>query len=234
MIFISSGCSFSECITKHIDTWPRHLARELNCDHISTAMSSQGNGLISRKIIYQVSEILKCQPQEDLLVGIMWSGPDRHEIYLENGHTDIKQDNWLENPTNVVTDKKWSILNYHWKSKHSRTYYETFFDEIGQYVYTLEHILRTQWFLKLHNIKYFMTTYTGATLPSFLKSHSETKHLYEQIDFDNFLPVTGEFEWCKDFSNIDFPDPKDYHPGTEQHKAFTKMVILPFLKKNGY
>ena len=53
---ITGGCSFSEC-RSHAGTWPRHLADALpNYEHVSTAMGSQGNGLISRRVIYQVTE----------------------------------------------------------------------------------------------------------------------------------------------------------------------------------
>jgi hypothetical protein len=57
---ITGGCSFSECVSTNIDTWPRHLARALpEYTHISTGLGSQGNGLISRRVIYEVSECLK-------------------------------------------------------------------------------------------------------------------------------------------------------------------------------
>jgi hypothetical protein len=160
----------------------------------------------------------------------MWSGPDRHDFYSEES-IGTTQDGWMENPTSVVRDKLWTILNYQWTSPHSKVYYEMFFDRVGHHIYTLEHILRTQWFLKLHNVRYFMSTYTGITLPDFLRDHDETKHLYEQLDFENFLPIIGEYEWCRDASGLPFPDPNDKHPGTAQHKAFAEKVILPFLEK---
>ena len=42
-------------------------------------MGSQGNGMIARKAIWAVHEQLKTTPPEQLLVGIMWSGPSRSE-----------------------------------------------------------------------------------------------------------------------------------------------------------
>ena len=71
-ILLTGGCSFSECISTHIDTWPRHLEKNLpTYEHISTGMGSQGNGLISRRIIYNLTQLIKKINSENILVGIM-------------------------------------------------------------------------------------------------------------------------------------------------------------------
>lgn len=80
---ITGGCSFSECESPWISTWPKHLANTLSeYQHIGTGLSSQGNGLISRQVIYQVTESLKRTSTNNILVGVMWSGPDRHDFLL--------------------------------------------------------------------------------------------------------------------------------------------------------
>ena len=232
MILVTGGCSFSDYRAR---AWPVQLTEILICDPIYTGMSSQGNGLISRKIIYTLSELLKTTDPSELLVGIMWSGPDRHDFYTtEDPGFDTNIDNWLENPTSVIPDcpNNWVILNHNWKNRFAKDYYSTFYDNIGASVYTYEHILRVQWFLKLHNIKYFMTTYTGEVFAN--SDHVDTKHLHDQIDADHFLPVTGEYEWCRDYSGIAYPDPYDKHPSEEQHKRFTEQVIIPFLQSKRY
>jgi hypothetical protein len=76
-----------------------------------------------------------------------------------------------------------------------------------------------------------MTTYTGEVLPEIVKTHNDTKHLYELVDTSVFLPVLGEYEWCRDYSDLEFPNPEDNHPSREQHRAFADQVILPFLKE---
>lgn len=233
---ISSGCSFSECISKHIDTWPRHLARTLpNYKHISGAMGSQGNGLISRSVIYHVSSALKISAPENILVGIVWSGPGRHDFYYPNLKLENK-DGWMENPTgfNSSSKKNWVIINPWWETELAKIYYSKFFDNIGALVYTLEHVLRVQWFLEKHKIRYFMSTYTNEVFPKIVQSHVDTSYLYDQINFDNFLPVEGIYEWCRDYSNLEFPVQGDNHPSSEQHELFTTKVILPFLSKKGY
>ena len=236
-ILVTGGCSFSECISPWIDTWPKHLSREMpSYNHISTAMGSQGNGLISRKIIYQSSELLKTTDAKDILVGIMWSGPDRHDLYLDytksvNFDSPGYGNEYMENPTTVVSGGgDWAILNHSWTNNYSLAYYGMLHYFIGSCIYTLEHILRTQWFLKQHNIQYFMTTYTSEVFPWHVRTHIDTKHLYDQIDMSKFLPVSGEYEWCRDVSGLDFPVPNDNHPSSAQHKLFTEKVILPFLE----
>jgi len=231
---ITGGCSFSECISPWITTWPKQLSKVMpDYNHISTGMGSQGNGLISRRVIYQVTETLKTHSSNDILVGIMWSGPSRFDFYLKNVPV-IKTDGYMENPTKFVPNStgSWTILNHVWSTKLSQEYYRYFHDMIGQYIYAYEHILRTQWFLKLHNIKYFMSTYTGEVLCR--TNDTDIKHLYDQIDFDHFLPVTGEYEWCRDYSGLEFPIKGDDHPSSEQHQLFTQQIILPFLKEKQY
>ena len=232
---VTGGCSFSECISTHIDTWPKHLARDLlDYKHISKAMGSQGNGLISRGIIYEVTRLLEFTNHKDILVGIMWSSPDRFDFYKKDEICFPNVDEWVENPTGFINEetKNWVILNHHWKNNYAKQYYGNFYDQTGSLIYSLEHILRVQWFLKLHNIKYFMTTYTSEVLQNI--NQPDVKYLYDQIDFDYFLPTVGEYEWCQDYSGLKFPHPGDNHPSSEQHKKFTGQVILPFLQQRKY
>ena len=231
-LLITGGCSFSECVSRHIDTWPRHLAKELSdYTHISTGLGSQGNGLISRKIIYQTQKNLG----NEIVVGVVWSGPDRHDFYL-NPIENLNVSRSMENPTTVIDNSVggWIITNPYWKDSYSKLYYSKFHSSIGQIVYTYEHILRTQWFLEKLNIKYFMGTYTGEVFSANYLSHPEVNHLYNQFDRSTFLPVDGIYEWCRDFSNLEFPVKGDNHPSSDQHKLFTEQVIVPFLKEKNY
>jgi hypothetical protein len=199
-------------------------------------MGSQGNGLISRRIIYYVLEQLKTTNPKDILVGIMWSGPNRHDFYLEEGVSFDIESQWMENPTGFVKDSKpsWVILNHNWNDKNSRNYYNNYHSIIGSLIYTVENILRVQWFLKLHNVPYFMSTYTAQVLPKIAQTHPDIEYLYHQIDKSTFLPVAGEYEWCLTHMPDKFPRPGDHHPGIEQHTAFTEQVIVPFLKERNY
>jgi hypothetical protein len=184
-------------------------------------------------VIYQVTETLKHTTADDILVGIMWSGPDRHDFYQLGNKQFDNQDGWIENPTRFVPNGQgaWTIVSSGWRMPESANYFVNFHDFVGQYIYTLEHILRTQWFLQSKSIRYFMSTYTSAVLPEIAKTHNDTRHLYELIDVNAFLPVSGEYEWCRDHSGLPFPMPTDPHPGVEQHQAFVNQIILPHLKE---
>ena len=245
--FVSGGCSFSECITAPTHTWPAHLKEMLpDYKHISRGMGSAGNGLISRRVIYSVVELLKYHSPDDMLVGIMWSGPSRHDYYSTVipahfvGTTSIntgKKMFGMENPTNVANKNNWVILNHHWTTTlfpYAEQYYKYFYDPIGSRIYTYEHILRTQWFLKLHGIKYFMSTYTGEVFPEYEQENTDVSYLLAQIDREKFLPVIGEYEWCRDYSGLLFPANGGIHPSQAQHKLFVEQVVWPFLKIKNY
>ena len=100
---ITSGCSFSDQVTKF--TWPHQIESLYGANCIHMGLGSQGNSLIARKALYAVQEIINqgVEP-EDILVGIMWSGPDRHDSYFSHLSAqlpdDVKnKDYMLVNPT---------------------------------------------------------------------------------------------------------------------------------------
>jgi hypothetical protein len=231
---ITSGCSFTQ------NTWPNILSSNIGYTLHNEGLGSQGNGLISKRLIYRITELLKTVDPSDLLVGIMWSGFTRHEIFVDPVmHFDKNEDGWMTNPVKFIDDKdsngSWVILNHGWSNDYAKRFYSDFNLPAGV-IQTIEHILRTQWFLTLHGIKYFMTTFTSETLPSDIVLQPEVKWLYDQIDFDNFLPILGEYEWCNNGTQISAQQwpPKWKHPTMEQHQQFVEQVVVPHLKKMGF
>ena len=225
-VLLTGGCSFSDAIRPGTDTWPIHLSNYLKeYKHVHTGMGSQGNGLISRKILYNLLDILESHSPADVLVGIMWSSPERYEHFSNDYQVGVMQ-NFRENPTNFTGGQgAWKHLTPNLEDDLSSMYYKYWQNELLSLVQTYEHILRVQWFLKLHNIKYFMTFAFNV-----FKNHTnpECKYLYNEIDWTRFLPVNSQLHWCKLNSNYEFLDAK--HPSSEQHLEFTQQVILPFLK----
>jgi hypothetical protein len=231
---ITSGCSFSD---PRLNTWSKQLENLLpSYEHVQLGRMSQGNGIISRKLIHKVTELLKTKNSDDLIAGIMWSGTDRYDFYKSDYPKNFKNNlSHIENPTGFVNhNNNWVIFNPHWDTPNCSIYYKLFHDPIYFQILTLEHILRTQWFLEKHKIKYFMTTYTNEVCSDHLITNNEVDYLYNQINFNNFLPVTGEYEWCAEHMPNSFPMINDKHPGHEQHAAFAEKVILPFLKEKQY
>ena len=250
-LLLTGGCSFSECINSHIDTWPRHLYRSLEplgySEHRSSAMGSQGNGLISRGIIYDVTQALKTHRPEDILVGVMWSGSDRHDFRCTDPNllgfvTKQIKNGWMKNPTGFVKDAtpNWVILNKRWDNPEAEAYYRTFHDNIGSSIYSIEHVLRTQWFLQSRGVPYFFSDYIDNNLVAVENlQHDEVKYLYEQIDRSQYLPVTSEYNWVRNNSKLLHLWPTEalkgpWHPKTEHHKEFTDQVIMPWLQLKEY
>ena len=235
-IFVSAGCSFSTCEPRGPVTWPAQIQEILNPkEHISKGMGSQGNGLISRSIIYEVNRLLKQGVKNtDIVVGVMWSGYSRYDYYWDNTSRGSKwepvsYDGWMYNPTNFNPNDNeggWIIGNAGWRS--CKEYYKYYYDHVGGQVATLEHVLRVQWFLEKHNINYFMMKYMDEVFN--LHNKIPCEHLYEQIDWTKFVNEQGCYEWCKEKSDqyID----STMHPTSEGHRAFTKSLIIPFMKSN--
>lgn len=253
-ILITSGCSFSQCVeTIEHYTWPTHLhnlLKPLGYTHISSAMGSQGNGLISRGIIYNVIKALETYNPEDILVGVMWSSSSRMDYRCDHPESlswgNQNTNGWVENPTGFVenADKNWVILNHGWTTEEAVTYYKYFHDFVGCTIYSIEHILRTQYFLKSKNIKYFFTNFTDNNIiPDLLyveQNKHEYQYLYDQIDFNNYLPVSSEHRWVYENSETkeDFIKKHLYngatslwtHPRSYEHKEFVDKIIYPYLK----
>jgi len=229
-ILLTGGCSF----TASDDCWPRHLKDILNVKLLNVGMVSQGNGLISRTVIYNIDKLLNEYKPEEILVGVMWSGIDRYDYYTystENTSNwgNFKPENNVQIPTNIIEGNyNWQIINPHWNSNEVKMYYEYFHTSIFATIMTIEHILRVQWYLEKLNIKYFMSTYMDL-YDSNLINHPEISYLYKQIDFSKFLPVKGCYEWVEE----NFGDREFYinHPTQFAHKQFVNKVIVPFIKE---
>jgi hypothetical protein len=233
---IASGCSF----THQPWSWAYKL-KELNgYELLNVSMPCQGNNIIAQKVLYNVSQQLKIKRKEDILVGVMWSGVDREDFFMYDVNRLENIDGWEENPTNIIEGQKnWVIMNSNWDNPIARLWYENFHTYVGAMIDTLKNVLLTQLFLEKNNIKYFMTTYMNIfdTIKEDILFNPEVEYIYKMINFDNFLPVDGCYEWvknnCKErgFNSVDLNGSIDiHHPNDYGHEMFTKDIIVPFLK----
>jgi hypothetical protein len=258
-ILITSGCSFTETAHEDVNfwsTWPAHLYKSLEnfgyTKFVNGAMGSQGNGLISRSIIYHVSKALETYNSSDILVGVMWSGSNRVDYRCPNKNLlsfgDRNTDGWIENPTGFVdkAEKKWVILNAGWTNLEAQTYYKYFHDYVGSTIYSIEHILRTQYYLKSKNIKYFFSDYVDNNIVDWtnqeiIDNKHEFEYLLQEIDKNSYLPISSEHQWVYENSKTkhEYQQKHNFngrtntwiHPNKEQHKEFVDNVIMPFIKK---
>ena len=234
-LLVTSGCSFTD--SGH--AWPYQLAKK--CDFIidNIALPSQGNGIISRKLINTIEHYPIPYPSDDIIVGVMWSGINRYERIIESGDEYVGPPYLEQNPTwGVYQDKtkgRWRIMSDKWtKSEDCSIYYEIFSNEISSMVQTLEHILRTQWYLEFCNIKYFMSTFMNIFSDEKIMNHPEVKYLYEMVDSSKFLPIEGFYEWNKEHYSVEgFDDIKlNWHPNEFGNVKLTEEIIIPHLIKN--
>lgn len=240
-ILIAAGCSFTQVPG---DNWPVYLRDALGAQAFFDGAGSTGNDIISKRVIYRVNQCLKVQKYkpESLLVGVMWSGVSRKSVYIEHEPVDyykwdpsMPQFWYYSNPCSVGGTYNNYLMHPGWQDELSQTFYKYYYDDVGLYVNTIENILRIQWFLKLHNIKYFFTTYNYDSLDGddYLKynDHPDVKYLRDQIDDSNILPIKNMYAWGKE-QGLQFD--VSHHPTPEMSKIFVDTVICPHLKNKGY
>lgn len=233
---LASGCSF----TFEKWNWPTFVAESLDYDLLNVGMASTGNGLIGKKVIYNVENLLKTHDPENILVGVMWSGIDRNDFFVEDPKAVKPFCGWITNPNAVVKGhNNWEITNIHWNTEKSLLWYKYFHTDVGSIIQTLQNILSVQWYLERKKVKYFMSTFMdifSRVRVHDLLNHPDVKYLYEMVDFTKFLPVAGCYEWVRDNyfeQGFNYPGNdlnKILHPTEFGHKKFTHQIIVPFVQ----
>lgn len=235
-LLITSGCSFSQVPNSDL-SWPIPLSKALNLDVECHGRGACGNGIISKTIIYSVSEALKKYNSDELLVGIMWSGLDRFEFYNKNQDLEfekIEGSPYYCNPQNIVGPYNYYVTNQVWQDELSKIFYKNIYNAEYAALIGLEHILRTQWFLKLHNVKYFMTAYSWDAFPqNGSDNEPDVKFLLELIDWEEWLQVKNMDEWAR-ATGMPYREDSGGHPSTDMHKKYVDEQIIPHLQKKGY
>jgi|SRR6056300_1457532 len=233
-----SGCSFT--VSYDHTGWANSLANHYDVPCHNYASQGAGNNFISRSIIHGVSEHLKNYNADDLFVTVMWSGAGRMEIYRSDISDLLEDFTTDENPISLVDQNvHWLKLRSHLDEKYSRAWYDIFYDDVFADICTLENILRVQWFLKLHNIKYVMTVFAPSCLPEeHNRNNPDIKYLYDMIDWGKFVDVNSCMEWCHYESGLPMDTNEKEktaiyarHPTPDQHNAFTKQILIPFIDK---
>ena len=195
-----------------------------------------GNTLIARRAIVKLEQLLSSYKPEDILVGIMWSGPDRIHKFNGEGVQLENTSRWVENPTSLWPngDKVWEIGNVHWDTDFCVNYYKHTHTPEDSLMNTIDNILLVQKYLQVLGIDYFMSSYLK--LFSNLKEvHSDVQKYSMLIDYTKFADIEGCGEWClanqKDSEYI--PTGLKYieHPYSEGYKAYAENILVPFIKQ---
>lgn len=242
---ITSGCSF----TAYDICWPNHLIKHLKSYELTnTGIGSNNNEMISRNAILAVKKLLdQGVKAKHILVGIMWSGYTRKHFCFEDVK-DFDQKTKYPHGLYDINPYTWNNYNERWlfatpimskTNNYIKTYYKDYQNYFLDIMQTYENVLRAQWYFEKNNIKYFMVPYMKEW-NDYPIEHEVIDMLKSEIDYDKWLPVTGEYNWVKENSKFDFresgPGPwKDRnHPSYQQHQEFTLKVILPWLREKNY
>lgn len=236
---ITAGCSFSLPYAMDI-TWPIHLNDNLRPEKVYyLGQSAVGNGIISRRLVNAINEALSLYSPDEILVGVMWSGYSRRDLHstMKYDCEPLNSGEYHTNPVSVINKKEHYIIHPIWTDDLSKQFTKYAYDDCDSLLITLEHILRIQWLLKLHNINYFMTEYDYDVFTDdrgnklkLISCTEDLQFLFNQIDFSTWLPIENMYDYALNESSFDFARPPDTHPSTEQHKEMVEKVLLPFLK----
>lgn len=234
-LLITSGCSFSQVPNSDL-SWPIPLSKALNLDVECHGRGACGNGIISRTIIHAVSNALKTYRPDEILVGIMWSGLDRFEFYNKDLDLEITKmamgNPYYTNPQNIVGPNHYNVVYPTWEDELSKMFYKNIYSDDWGAIVGIEHILRTQWYLKLNNIKYFMTGYGSDSYPQRgVENTPDVKFLFDLIDWDEWVEERNMDNWAIS-TGLPYREGSN-HPSTEMHKKYVHEHIIPHLKKKG-
>lgn len=239
---ITAGCSYSQYPNTDT-TWPFHLNEWLQPEKVVySGQGAAGNGIIRRHVVYNVIESLKTYKPEEILVGIVWSEHSRKEVYSKTNIPNAKNifygnQNYCT-PVRIVDKNNYYLINPWWDDEFTINYKRFLYRKENTVLETIEHILAVQDFLKNLGIKYFMSKYDYDCMDEYpfnnqiIKGDKDLEFFYSLIDQSTWLPIENLYAWSKFESGFDFARPPDPHPSTEQQKAFTDRVIVPFLLEN--
>ncbi len=241
---IASGCSFTDEV--FYETWATPLSKHLNTTLTNLGIAGSGNPTIARQTIHEVSKLLsQGHDASDILVGVMWSHPDRTDHFFDDTtglyqhwvKNDMKQ-LWCggKNPVSLAGNHTgWVIQQAHFPDEYSNIYYTNFWSPLSAQIATYEEIIRLQSYLKSVNVEYFFTNISEVTFDKSLRHDYNISWMHDIVDWTKWLDCIGCYEWCRDNTMLKFPESELHlpwqHPTTDMHKLFAEKVILKFLEK---
>ena len=253
---VTSGCSFSD-VENPEKTWPLHLQDLLHDKYnfYNLGACGQGEDYISRSVICKVNQLLKDYSSDDIFVITGWSGLQRRAILVNNDTTKMhyRFKDWKMGKSESMR----GVPIGSWQDFDEE--YLKFFTEEQNIIISLEHMIRTQDFLRVNNVDYkffgfgnlfanscshpgsvrfgFLTEVPGGTelVPTIKEQFPHTSYLFDMMDWDKWWfhkQWGGLGEWVN--SNIkngfDGAGKNTGHPLANSQKLFTKEVVLKWIK----
>jgi hypothetical protein len=242
---VTSGCSFSDASNPH-KSWPLHLEDlvqdKYHFRHIGAC--AQGEDYISRSVICKVNQLLKDYNSDDIFVIVGWSGLQRRAILVNNETTKMhykfkdwemsKGESMYGNPIG-----SWQDFDEEYQKIQS---------EEHNIIQSMEHIIRTQDFLRVNNVDYkffgFGNLFANLDETNFLtkgkgtridKKYPNTSYLFDIMDWDKWW-FHNEFGGLGEWVNDNVPNGFDGgfgnsgHPLANSQRLFTQEVVLKWIK----
>lgn len=214
--FITGGCSFTNWEYGWVHTLENYLkSKNNNLISIKTAFPSQGQGMIQRKIMFELVEAFnRGIPPDEILVIVMWSGTSRSSWYIDNPNIIKKMeltDRCLIDLKNFRSENGGWYTTEHGNNKNDYALgftqqhflIDKFAGGVGKVHDSLENIIMLQNFCKLHNVTLIQQFYMDFVFEDIekYKNHQIINYLYKQLDFDNII-TQGMLEYLESFLTI--------------------------------
>jgi hypothetical protein len=243
---IVGGCSFTEDYS-----WA-HFLLDFCCqnnygiDYTNTALAAQGNDLIQKKCLQELTESLKKYRGDEIAVFVMWSGTERKAYYLDNLEIINRDDKAILKDQHRFLDLKnrvngkggWLLTNA--LGLNSHIVYNTNVTlalNDNHFVHnTLENMILLQSMCKLYGVKLyqnFYMTYVHDLIEN-NKTDELVSYLYQHLDPKTFVDnenIIYEFLQKQNNSNLLRPD---QHPTLNGYKLWFNSILLPKLLNDGF
>lgn len=247
MFLITGGCSFTAHQEDQHLSWANQLAEMPDYCVINTAEMASGNALISRNILEALEQYKKDKPY----VMIMWSSPNRFELFYDSNHSiqsQMKEHPAFYNHTWLKSGGGYGFWKYESKiaDRDVETYLKYYHNQEYQFMQTLEHILRIQWYCKVNKLKLFnfcwQTIFWGnnsangssekstALLSPIVEQYTSCTHLWDMIDWNDWYLYKkgGLWEFCIDKG---YEIPNGMHPNREAQLQWLNEFVIPLLQR---
>ena len=242
---VTSGCSFSDPNNEQ-RTWPAYLKDLIQDEHhvYYLGACAQGEDYISRSVICKVNQLLKDNNLDDIFVIVGWSGLQRRAILVNN--ETIKMHYKLKDNIVGESESMRGVPIGSWQDFDEE--YLKIFTEEQNIIISLEHMIRTQDFLRVNNVDYkffgFNNLFANLDEENFLtegrgtridKKYPNTSYLFDIMDWDKWWfhnEFGGLAEWVNENIKHGFEggDKNSGHPLSSSQKLFTEKVVLKWIK----
>lgn len=240
-VLFTNGCSFANC-TRYRDeklednkVWPLWLHDRMpDSLHVTEGLGGQGNQMIAHRTQYRLQKVLQQHRAEDILAVIMWTGSDRWQFF----HTEdlgfprvtgeeVNPVKFIDDPTGGYYKGSWVLTHPQYIHERNDLFYKYFYDPIWMQIQTLEAVINTQRYLREKGIRYVMSTAFNTCFDPNLKNSPNVDWLWEQIDWEPWLPVKSMKEWCD--ATCPILGVNNFHPRPEQCEKFVDQILWPYL-----